>query len=569
MNKRSKPGIEISRGRFYGTLMFLGLCLALLVARAIDLQVLRKDFYQHQGDVRHVRQVPIPASRGMILDRNGEPLAISTPVESIWCNPRELLKAPERIHELARLLELDGDALLQKLGQRSEREFVYIKRRVSPALAAQVSALELPGVELQREYRRFYPTGEVTAHVLGFTNIDDQGQEGLELSFDEWLQGAAGSKRVIKDLHGRVIENVEMVDEPHPGRDLVTSIDRRLQYLAYRTLKGAVMEFQAQSGSAVVLDVTNGEVLAMVNQPSYNPNQRSSRYESMRNRAVTDFFEPGSVIKPFTVAAALESGQFTPASMVETSPGMHQVGTFTIRDARDFGTLDMAGILVQSSNVGASKLALSMDAQHLWDVYRRFGFGEVTGSGFPGESPGMLPDHSRWREVERSAVSRGYGMSTTPLQLAQAYAVIANGGRIRAPTFVKGAANPDNAVLDPALAAQMVGMLEQVTAPDGTGHRAALANYRIAGKTGTSRKASNAGYNNRYVATFAGVAPASDPRVVVVVSVNDPATEEYYGGQIAAPAFRAIMDASLRLMDLPPDDLMDLRSQYLAGGGSR
>ncbi len=565
MNKRSLKKIDVHRSRFYGVMLFLGLCAAALLARAIDLQVLHQEFYRQQGDVRHVRNVPIAASRGTIVDRNHEPLAISTPVESIWCQPAELLEAAGRVPELARVLGLDADALIQRLAQRSDKEFVYIKRHVPPTLALEVASLDLPGIQFQREYRRFYPAGEVAAHVLGFTNIDDRGQEGLELSFDDWLKGEPGVKRVIKDLHGRVIEDVELVTEARPGRELVTSLDRRLQYHAYRTLKSAVMEFQADSGSAVILDVTNGEVLAMVNQPSYNPNQRSSRRHAMRNRALTDFFEPGSVIKPFAVAAALESGRYAPESLIETSPGTLAIGAHTVRDVRDFGTLDLTGVLSHSSNVGVSRLALSLDAGHMWDIYRRFGFGEVTGSGFPGESPGVLPDHSRWRDVETATIAYGYGLSTTPVQLAQAYAAIANGGRIRAPTFVKGATNPDSAVVDPALAGQMLAMLETVTAITGTGHRAAVAHYRVAGKTGTSRKASASGYSNRYVATFAGFAPASNPRIVVVVSINDPATQEYYGGQVAAPVFKIIMEGALRLLDIAPDDLLD--DHFLAERG--
>jgi cell division protein FtsI (penicillin-binding protein 3) len=557
MNRRSRPGIAIHRGRFYCVLILLGLCATALLARAIELQVLRTDFYQYQGDVRHVRQVPIPASRGAILDRNGEPLAISSPVESIWCNPSELLQAPDRIVVLADMLGLDGAVLARRLAQRSEKEFVYIKRHVTPELAEQIMSEEIPGVQLQREYRRFYPNGESTAHVLGFTNIDDLGQEGLELAFDEWLRGENGAKRVIKDLYGRVIEDVELVNEARPGKELTTSIDRRLQFLAYKELKAAVLEFRARSGSVVVLDVATGEVLAMVNQPSYNPNQRGTlRHEDMRNRAVTDFYEPGSVIKPFTVAAALESGRYTPDTPVDTSPGYVNNGPYTVRDFRDYGLLDVTGVLTRSSNVGVSRLAMHLDSGHLWDVYKRFGLGEVTGSGFPGESPGILAHHSRWRDVEKVALSYGYGLSTTTLQLAQAYAAIANGGRIRAPSFVMGSSNPDSAVVDPMLASQLVSMLETVVAPGGTGTQGAVAHYRVAGKTGTARKASGSGYDNRYEATFAGLAPASQPRVVVVVAINDPATEEYYGGQVAAPVFSRIMDAALRLMDVPPDDLM-------------
>ncbi|MEM7706954.1 MAG: penicillin-binding protein 2 [Pseudomonadota bacterium] len=558
MNRRSSERIEVLPSRFYVLLLGMGLCAVALLARAIDLQVLRQEFYQNEGDARHVRQVEIAASRGMILDRNGEPLAISTPVQSIWTKPRELLETPNGVARLASVLGLEEEALNRRLTQRIEKSFVYVKRRVAPALAEAVAELELPGVQMEREYQRFYPAGEVAAHVLGFTDIDDQGQEGLELSFDDWLRGSPGSKRVIKDRLGKTIENVELIKSATPGRNLNTTLDRRLQYLAYRSLKTAVMEFGARSGSAVVLEVATGEVLAMVNQPSYNPNQRSGRYEHMRNRAITDFFEPGSVIKPFSVAAVLESGQYAPDSEVETAPGYQQLGAYTVRDAINYGTLDLTGVITKSSNVGISRLALSLNARHLWDVYQRFGFGQITGSGFPGESPGMLPEHTRWREVEKAAVSYGYGLSTTPLQLAQAYAAIANNGRIRAPSFVKGSVNPDRAVVDPKIALELSNMMETVTRDGGTGTRAAVPHYRVAGKTGTSRKASAKGYNDRYVATFAGFAPASAPQIVVVVSINDPSSEEYYGGQIAAPTFRAVMEGALRLLDIPPDDLLPI-----------
>ncbi len=564
MTGRSKrqQRIAFPRGRFLTVLTVMGLMLTGLFARAVDLQILRKDFYQAEGEARHIRTVAMPASRGMILDRYGAPLAVSSPVESIWANPQVVLENAELIPALAGALRVNPESLARRIAERAEagKEFVYLKRHVAPDFAAEVMRVAMPGVELKREYRRFYPSGEVAAHILGVTDIDDGGQEGLELAFNDWLAGEPGEKQVIKDRFGRIIENVELIEEPRPGRDLVTSIDRRLQYTAYRELKAAVLERGAKSGSAVVLDVNTGEVLAMVNQPAYNPNARDRSGSSMRNRAVTDFFEPGSVMKPFTVIAALESGRYGPRTPVDTSPGFLKVGQYTTRDFRDYGLLDVTGILTKSSNVGVAKVALNLDADHVWDTHRRFGFGSVTGSGFPGESPGILPHHSRWREVEKTALSRGYGLSTTPLQLAQAYAAIANDGKIRAPTFVKvqsdQVSNPDAAVIDPSVARQLVDMLETVIADEGTGTRARVSNYRVAGKTGTSRKASSGGYDDRYVASFAGMAPASQPRVVVVVSINDPATEEYGGGAVAAPVAGAILSSALRLMDVPPDDLL-------------
>ena len=570
MNRRSRQSMPAHAPRLHVVLVVLTLMASALVARAIDLQLLNTEFYQRQGDARHVRTVPIDVVRGAILDRNGEPLAISTPVDSVWANPQEVLKEPKRIPELAEVLGLSAEELQRKLGQRASRDFVYLRRHVLPEKAAEVTSLDIPGVSLGREYRRFYPAGEAASHVLGITDIDDRGQEGLELAFNDWLSGEPGEKRVVKDRWGRIIEDIELVRESEPGRDLNTSLDRRLQYLAYRELKQAVSRHRAESGSVVVLEVDTGEILAMVNQPAFNPNERSRpRDGSMRNRAVTDVIEPGSVIKPFSLAAALESGRFYPHSKIDTSPGYIQLDTYTIKDHHNYGVLDLTGILTKSSNVGVSKIALSLEPKHLWHMYERFGFGNVTGSGFPGESAGILPMYDRWREADHAAVSYGYGLSTTPLQLAQAYSVIASEGRIRPPTFVHGAQSTDSAVLDPALARQVIQMMETVTAEEGTGTRAALRNYRVAGKTGTSRKIVGDGYADRYIATFAGFAPVSDPQIVVVALINDPDTEAYYGGEVAAPLFRNVMEAALRIMNVAPDDLLESGPQYMAGGGQQ
>ena len=555
----SAPDLKVNallRSRLY--FVMAGFCLlsTALIARAFDLQVLRKDFYQDQGDARFLREVSIPTTRGMILDRNGEPLAVSTPVESVWANPKELLLARAELPRLAPLLGMDADTLEQRLTQRTDKEFVYLRRQMKPADAELVRALKIPGVNLQREYRRYYPAGELLAHIVGFTNIDDQGQEGLEAMYNDWLKGAPGAKRVIRDRKGQTVQEVEMVRAAEPGHDLKLSIDRRVQYVAYRELKATITEHRAASGSVVVLDVSNGEVLAMVNQPSYNPNQREHTDKSqLRNRAVTDVFEPASIIKPFTVAAALESGQFQSTTLIDTSPGTLVVGNHTVPDVRNFGVLDLTGILKKSSNVGATRLALALKSDHLWDAFHRFGFGQVTGSFFPGESPGSLPDFRRWSDLEKATLSYGYGLSVTPLQMAQAYAALANHGRIRKPTFVRGSINPDSAVIDPKLADEIVHMLEAVTVPGGTGLRARVMHYRIAGKTGTARKAGPAGYARRYIAGFAGIAPASNPRFVAVVMINDPKGEAYYGGQIAAPLFARVMAGTLRLMDVPPDDI--------------
>lgn len=552
-NRKVKQ-LPVLRFRLLVVLGFLTLACSALLARAIDIQVVRKDFYQSQGDARHLRVVGMPTMRGKIFDRNGEVLAVSTPVESVWVHPSRALENPERIQVLAQLLSLEPGKLLQRLSQRSNREFVYLKRHVSPELAQAVRDLGAPGVFLQREYRRYYPAGESTAHVLGFTNIDDEGQEGLELAYNDWLKGSPGRKRVIKDSRGRVIENVERLEEARPGRDLTLSIDRRLQYLAYRELKATVMEHGADSGSVVLLDAETSEVLAMVNYPSHNPNRRAKPTDgSLRNRAVTDFFEPGSVIKPFTVAAALESGQFNENSRLDTSPGLMQIGNYTVHDVRDFGVIDVTQVLQLSSNVGVVQLAAGLKPEHFWDMLNRFGFGRVTGSGFPGESPGLLSHHTRWRDVEQQAMAYGYGLAVTTLQLAQAFAVLANEGRVRAPSFIAAAENPDDAVVDPDLTQDILRMLESVTEPGGTGTLAELDNYRVAGKTGTSRKATGQGYGDRYVAGFGGVAPAANPRLVGVVTINDPKGESYYGGQVAAPLFSRVMQGGLRLLSVPPD----------------
>jgi cell division protein FtsI (penicillin-binding protein 3) len=452
------------------------------------------------------------------------------------------------------VLETDPDDMERKLTQRAGKEFVWLRRRLHPDVAAQIKSLDIPGVFLQKEYRRFYPAGEVAAHVVGFTNIDDIGQEGLELAYNDWLGGEAGRKRVIKDRLGRTVEEVELVQEAKPGNDLHLTIDRRLQYLAYSELKRTVLKHGARSGSVVLMDLESSEILAMVNQPSYNPNQPGSENDGLRNRAVTDVFEPGSVMKPIAMTSVLEAGEIVPTTSVETTPGTLLISGHTIRDHHNYGLLDLTGIITKSSNVGITKLALELPAERMWDTYRRYGFGEATGSGFPGESAGVLRNHRRWRQLEQATISYGYGMNATALQLAQAYAVIANEGRLRQPTLIQGANNPPISVVDPRLARQIAAMLETVTGPDGTGKQARVPNYRIAGKTGTSRKASASGYASRYVASFAGFAPASSPRLVCIVVVNDPTGDQYYGGDVAAPLFSSVVSGALRLMNIPPDD---------------
>jgi len=569
-NNNNKLGYP-ARLTFVKGVLLLGV--AALVWRMGDLNLNQRDFLQGQGDARYLRTVAIPAHRGMITDRNGEPLAISTPVESVWANPQELAHARDRWPQLARLLGIDADELARQLSQRMDKEFVYLRRHVNPELAEQVMALRIPGVSLQPEYRRYYPTGEVAAHVVGFTNIDDAGQEGIELMMDERLRGTPGSKRVLKDRLGRIVENVESIREPRAGDDLQLSIDRRIQYLAYRELKAAVQRHHAKAGSAVMLDITTGEVLAMVNQPAYNPNNRSDLASTrFRNRAVTDVFEPGSTMKPFTIAAALESGRFRPTTPINTEPGMLRLGGFTIRDTHDHGLIDVSTVIQKSSNVGASRIALALEPQRLWDMLSRFGFGYDTGSGFPGEAAGLLSAYQDWREVDRATISYGYGLSVTPLQLANAYATLAAGGQQRPVSFFR--VNDENRprarqAVSAHIAQQVRDMLERVVQPGGTGTRARVEGYRVAGKTGTVRKAAAGGYNEEhYLSVFAGMAPASRPRLAMVVMVDSPDDGEYYGGLIAAPVFSRVMEGALRLMDIAPDDLDTLKGVKVAMMGA-
>lgn len=557
MSKRVHP-VNL-RARIYTIVAVLGFSTAALVVRAVDLQVVRSDFYQGEGDSRYLRDIPIPVSRGSILDRNGEPLAVSTPVDAIWANPKVLLEHRERLPELANALSLDLEGLSQRLVQRADKEFIYLKRPVDPDTADALLNLHIPGVASERAFRRYYPSSEVMAHVLGTTNIDDRGQEGLELAYDNWLVGTPGVKRVIRDLRGQVVENVELVRDAQPGHDLILSIDRRIQYLAYRELMSAISEHNAQSGSMVIMDVTNGEILAMVNLPSFNPNTRSNADPShRRNRAVTDVVEPGSTMKAFTVTAGLASGKWTPTTPVDMSAGVMMVAGNPVRDIHNYGFGDVTKVITKSSNIGAATIALSISNEAFYDVLRGVGFGETTGSGFPGESPGFLPVGKTWGAFQKATISFGYALNVTPLQLAQAYGVLANHGRLRPPTFVKDSNNPDKQIVSEKVADEMITMLETVVSPQGSALRAAVPNYRVAGKTGTSRKFTKGGYENRYISLFAGVVPASSPRLVGVVVIHDPGSGKggaYYGGLVSAPVFSKVMDGAMRLLNVPPDNV--------------
>ncbi len=529
-----------------------------VLARAVHLQVLDTDFLNRQADSRHLRTETIVAHRGTITDRNGEPLAISTPVDSVWADPTEIAPAIDRVPELAAALDIDPETLARRITRSMDKRFMYVQRGLPPEVSDHVLALEIPGVNVQREYRRYYPAAEVTGHLLGFTNIDDRGQEGLELAYDHWLAGEAGAKRVLKDRLGQSIENVASIRPPRHGKELRTSIDLRIQYLAYMALKAAVQEHSAEAGTIVVLDVRTGEVLAMVNQPSYNPNDRSQFMpERYRNRALTDIFEPGSSIKPLVVSAALESGQFLPGSVIDTAPGFINVGAKRIEDPRNLGRVSLTTILARSSNVGVTKLAMDLEAEHLWQTMTRFGLGELTASGFPGESTGSLSHFSYWRPISQATLAYGYGVSVTALQLAHAYAALAGDGSVPDSSLLAREAAPERRRVIGAETARAVRrMLEEVVRPGGTGTKASIAGYRIAGKTGTAWKSGPGGYSeDKYLSIFAGLAPASAPRLAAVVMIDEPGGELYYGSDVAAPVFAEVMTEALRLLAIPPDAL--------------
>ncbi len=555
------------RGRLRLVLIALVITAFALVARAVELQFFDQAFLEKQGDARYTRVAKISAVRGSIYDRNGEALAASTPVDTIWACPPELVRASDQFQRLAEALNRDKKWLEQIVTSNLDREFIYLVRHMRPSDAAQVAELKIPGVYLLREYQRFYPAGEVTGHLLGFTKkYDDIGQEGLELAFDRVLGAEAGAKRVIQDRLGRTVEDVESIRAPRPGENLYTSLDLRIQYLAYRELKAAVQEHRAKAGSAVIIDVDTGEVLAMVNQPAYNPNDRDqvspSRY---RNRAATDIFEPGSSLKPFVAAAAVTTGRYHADTIIDTAPGYVTVGMNTFRDKHFLGAVPLTTIIAKSSNVGMMKMALALPPESIWQTLNDFGFGRVTGSGFPGESAGLLNHYSHWKRIGTASVSFGYGMSVTSLQLAQAYAILGSGG-IRRPITLRRADEPviGERVLDARVAAEMLRMMERVVSEDGTGNRAALLGYRVAGKTGTSWKAEQGGYSKqKYMGVFAGVVPASRPKLAAVVVIDEPHGDKYYGGDVAAPVFANVMAGALRLMGVPPDGLEQLPSATL------
>ena len=527
-----------------------------LFMRGIYLQSLHKEFLQQKGDARYSRTLKLQAHRGRIMDRNGELLAISSPVESVWASPPDVTINQQQKAALAKLLSIKTKDIDKKIANR-KREFVYLKRRISPDLAAKVMSLEIPGVFLQREYKRFYPAGDVTAHLVGFTGIDDNGQEGFELAQNSVLSGKAGSRRVIQDRQGHIVEDLEAVKVPQDGHDLVLSIDRRIQYLAFRELSKAVEKHKAKAGAVVVLDAKTGEVLAMVNLPTYNPNNPINIKGKTRNRAITDMFEPGSTMKPVTAAAAMQFGDYTPETKIQTAPGRMSIGPAVINDTHSYGVLTVAQVIQKSSNVGASKMALSLKREELWSTFNQLGFGTRANIGFPGEATGIVRNYKTWRPIEQATMSYGHGISVTLLQLARSYTAFTNEGELKPVSLIKLAESPvGHQVFSGQVANDVKDMLELVVQPGGTALRAQVAGYRVGGKTGTAHKLGPSGYEpDKYVSSFVGIAPASNPRFIMAVMIDEPTTEkeQYYGGVSAAPVFAAVMADALRMLSVPQD----------------
>ncbi|PRN06322.1 cell division protein [Pseudomonas sp. LLC-1] len=548
--------------RFRVVIGLLAIMVGAICWRIIDLQVVDRDFLKGQGDARSLRHIPIPAHRGLITDRNGEPLAVSTPVTTLWANPKEMQASKERWPQLAAALGQNPQQLTERLTQQASKEFIYLVRGLTPEQGQHVLDLKVPGVYGLEEFRRFYPAGDVTAHMVGFTDLDDHGREGVELAYDEWLAGVPGKRQVIKDRRGRLIKDIQVTKNAKAGKTLALSIDLRLQYLATRELRNAIAEQDAKAGSLVIMDVKTGEVLAMVNQPTYNPNNRRSMFPAaMRNRAIIDVFEPGSTVKPISMSAALQSGRWKPTDKVEVYPGSLQIGRYTIKDvSRSEGPiLDLTGILINSSNVGMSKIAFDIGGEAIYRVMSQVGLGQYTGLGFPGERVGNLPNHREWRKAETATLSYGYGVSVTALQLVHAYAALANDGKMVPLSILKVDKAPDAVQAIPKETAETVqGMLQQVIeAPRGV-FRAQVPFYHVAGKSGTARKATvgSKGYTeNAYRSLFAGFGPMSDPRYAIVVVIDEPGKGGYFGGLVSAPVFSKVMSGTLRLMNVPPDNL--------------
>ncbi len=555
--KRGAPA-PFALPRFRSPLIFglFVILFGLLAGRALYLQWIDNAFLQEQGSSRYSREIEVPAHRGRIVDRAGEPLAISTPVKSIWAFPAKIEATPSQLAELARLLETSPRALAKKL---DEGDFVYLAKQVPPEIADRIAALRIKGINDQNEYRRFYPGGETMSHIVGFTGDHDVGQEGMELAQQEWLGGRPGSRRVIINRRGDAVEDVEAIRAPQAGRDLALAIDTRLQYLAFRELKAAIDANKAKAGGLVILDVHSGEILALANWPTYNPNARNRvARESMRNRALTDVFEPGSTLKPFTIAAALQSGRVRPTTVIQTAPGSLTIGPNTIHDAHPNGALTVEQVIQKSSNVGAAKIALGLPPEVMWEVLSEAGFGAPPKTGFPGEVGGRLRPAKGWKPIEQATMSYGHGISVNLVQLARAYTVFATGGELKPVTLFKVSgpvAGRPVLRLETALAVRR--MLEMAVQPGGTAPKAQVPGYRVAGKTGTAHKLEGRGYTNRYVSSFVGFAPASNPRLVIAVMIDEPTAGSHYGGDVAAPVFSTVTGAALRMLGVPTDSPVD------------
>ena len=554
------PDITAKLPGWRATALFVALLIGLagLLGRGVYLQGIRNDFLQEKGNARYSRIVEVIAHRGMIADRNGEPLAISTPVESVWASPADVEVDGRQIKQLAQALGMSEGELKTRLFDTS-RDFVYLKRHLPPDQAGKVVGLNLPGISMQREYRRYYPAGEETAQMLGFTGVDDNGQEGLELALQEKLAGKSGSQRVIKDRRGHIVEDAGSLRAPKPGSDIVLSLDSNVQHLAYRELENAVRQHKAKAGAVVVLDARSGEVLALANYPAYNPNNRGKvSSHAMRNRAIADLFEPGSTMKPFTVATAIEHGKVSPETVINTERGVYTVGGKKIRDTHPESMLTVSQIIQKSSNVGAAKIALSLESEALWQSLSDSGFGAQTGSNFPGEAPGKLRAPKTWRPIEQATMSYGHGISVNLLQLARAYTVFANNGELMPVSMLKlDAAVIGKKVFSDRTVHALRGMLELAVQPGGTAPLAQVGGYRVAGKTGTAHKLEDGHYIDRYVSSFVGFAPASKPRLIVAVMIDEPGNGQYYGGLVAAPVFSKVTGAALRALNVPNDAPLD------------